>query len=819
MTAIESSMQISNETVARAIESATAIIAPAWPLDRLIAVNPYWGLIDKPFNEAAGVLASLAGSPMVMPVDYYRQAWKLGEIIEADLQRAIEENSAAITIRKLLTALEDEAFEPRPLPLLSDQIDRRRDLTTHPSWCDSITHQISQFCAAYFDSQQADWHPDQSESLYASWRRTIGKDYSIHLLMGESRVPERSRALAANPADQVRASLQALGIPKKDESCYLQALILRIGGWASWCAYLRWQKRLEGADDDSMIDLLAIRLAWETLLDDGKRQPGSAWSEWMSVWLSHDRSVAETKLEMHLVWQRAQEIGYQRQLVAALSIDGVTGSDDNDESPAVQAAFCIDVRSEVFRRHFEAQSDSIETLGFAGFFGLPISYAPLGTPAGRPQLPGLLAPQARITDSSGDQDLDARIAGRRQQRLAGMWHWQTFQSVPLSSFSLVESLGLGYLIKLARRTLRGAGARVEADGIGLKPGEKQRLRPNLNTEAGLSLEDRADLAAGILSAMGFGGCYARLVLLVGHGCQTANNPHQAGLECGACCGQTGEVNARALAGMLNDPEMRDLLRQKGKELPESTRFVAGFHNTTLDEVSLFDLKDLPASHREDISSLQGQLQDAAVMARSERAEALGLEQLRDQPKRLHRELLKRANDWAQTRPEWGLANNASFIVAPRNRTRGMDLQGRSFLHEYDHRMDEDGKLLEQIMTAPMIVAHWINMQYFASTVDNHRYGSGNKTLHNVVGGRIGVFEGNGGDLRIGLPWQSLNDGKQWQHAPLRLTVVIDAPADRIETVIKGHELVQQLVENQWLYLLRFSDGGIEAYRDGHWQVQ
>lgn len=62
-----------------------------------------------------------------------------------------------------------------------------------------------------------------------------------------------------------------------------------------------------------------------------------------------------------------------------------------------------------------------------------------------------------------------------------------------------------------------------------------------------------------------------------------------------------------------------------------------------------------------------------------------------------------------------------------------------FLHEYQPGAIE-GQLLTQIMTAPMLVTHWINMQYFASTVDNRRFGSGNKTLHNVVGGNIGLLK-------------------------------------------------------------------------------
>ena len=149
----------------------------------------------------------------------------------------------------------------------------------------------------------------------------------------------------------------------------------------------------------------------------------------------------------------------------------------------------------------------------------------------------------------------------------------------------------------------------------------------------------------------------------------------------------------------------------------------------------------------------------------------------------------------------------------------MNLQGRSFLHDYDHHKDADGSLLELIMTAPMLVTNWINMQYFASTVDNRRYGSGNKTLHNVTGGRIGVFEGNGGDLRIGLPMQSLHDGERWLHTPLRLTVVIEAPREAIEKVITDHEVVRQLLDNRWLYLMRIDGDQVEAYLGGNWEVK
>lgn len=204
--------------------------------------------------------------------------------------------------------------------------------------------------------------------------------------------------------------------------------------------------------------------------------------------------------------------------------------------------------------------------------------------------------------------------------------------------------------------------------------------------------------------------------------------------------------------------------------------------------------------------------------RRERAAGLGLDpRLPAQP--LLSRYRQRANDGAETRPEWGLANNAAFVIAPRERTRGLQLGGRVFLHDYDAAQDRDGAVLELLMTAPMLVTHWINWQYHASTCDPARMGSGNKLLHNVVGGTLGVFEGNGGDLRIGLARQSLHDGSRWVHEPLRLTVVIDAAADAIEAVIGKHAVVRQLVEHGWLHLWRFDGAGLQRFASGAWLAQ
>ncbi len=237
-------------------------------------------------------------------------------------------------------------------------------------------------------------------------------------------------------------------------------------------------------------------------------------------------------------------------------------------------------------------------------------------------------------------------------------------------------------------------------------------------------------------------------------------------------------------------------------------------------MTLFDIDPAGGEETEALAQIERALSDAGRLVRAERAPALGLAGLADRPDALHRAIRARGGDWAQTRPEWGLADNAAFVVAPRARTLGVDLGGRSFLHDYDWRADSDGSVIELIMTAPMIVTHWINMQYYGSTVDHRRYGSGNKVIHNVVGGRIGVFEGNGGDLRIGLSKQAVHDGRRWMHAPLRLSVFIEAPREMIDTVIGKHVPVRQLVDNRWLCLFRIDPGSGEIERrvKGEWRA-
>ncbi|MFO0580067.1 MAG: DUF2309 domain-containing protein [Polyangia bacterium] len=823
--------------IERAVAGACERIAPSWPLDQLIAVNPYLGFSELPIELAAAQLARLSGTRLVMPRSYYLEAWRRGSLRAEDLQAVVARTGAPTTVEGLRRSLEEQDGPAPRLPLITDLVDEARDLRHTMSWRDYVTHQIGQHCAAFFDDGQASWglpHEDE-DGLYPSWRRMGALTHGAQQLDGAG-FAERFSQLPVTPRALITDVVQSLGLlhPGRLLKDYLTALLLSVNGWAAFCAYVRWQDRLaRGAvlygpqaaceldERDPLVHLLAIRLAWEWLLYQGPKR-STIGPRWRALWHKETASPPAALEQQRTGWllQRAIEHAYQEPLCQGLL---AAQRERQTERPAVHAVFCIDVRSERFRRALEGRSPRIRTLGFAGFFGLPVAYSPLGTALKRPQLPGLLAPSRVVTEATDPPAAAEAIARSRQRSFRWLELWQDLRSAASSSFSFVETCGLLYAGRLLARGLDWVAPPEKPERHGLRAAQKRQLRPCLQPAAPASpaeLAARCELVAGVLRAMGLTRGHGRLVLLAGHGSTSANNPHAAGLDCGACGGQSGEVNARALAALLNDPQIRKGLPDRGIDLPQDTCFLAGLHNTTTDELTLFDPEQVPPSHAQELQQLRSWLQAAGEGVRVERSSSLGLEALAEDRDVLRRHFERRARSWAEVRPEWGLANNAAFIIAPRWRTRHLNLDGRAFLHEYCAQDDPQLRTLELILTAPMIVTSWINLQYYASTVDNQRYGSGNKVLHNVVGDRLGVFEGNGGDLRIGLPLQSVHDGESFRHTPLRLSVFVEAPRPAIEQILAKHERVRTLIQNEWIHLFQIEEesGVIARYQQGRWEV-
>ena len=802
-------------SVKEAAERACARIAPTWPLDRFIAVNPFWGRTDRRLPLVAGDLASLSGARLTMPREWYAEEWRAGRLRSEHLREAISDANSDLTEDDLIALFWTGEPTPSRRPLVVDVMQALRRREHELTWREFVMEGISRFCGSYFDDGQAQIGGVREGGLYASWRNQAQTDQKPHLFMALDAYRPTMAALPGTADEMLARGCADLGVPEDERERYLSALLLDVNGWASWCAYLRWTARLAGGDDDHVRELLAIRLAWEwIILSSTDEKIREEWRFAMTSWPAIDLA-ARTARSKDWVLQRAVEIACLAPLRPML-VQGFGAT--RPAAPKLQAAFCLDVRSEIFRRALEAQGKGTQTLGVAGFFGVPIEYAPLAADGAQPQLPGLMAPTYRVTDTGVPPGLEAT----RRARLEASHAWKAFKSSSLSSFAYVDAMGLFFARNLFRDVF-GRAKRRGADHhehAGLGATENATRLPRITSRvdgAPLSPEERCDIATTCLRTMGLTRDFARVVLLVGHGSETRNNAYGASLDCGACSGQPGDVNARAAAALLNETEVRAGLVARGIHVPEATLFVAALHNTTTDEVTLFAEGAGAQTHAAELTEVRVLLDRASVVTRRERAPRLGLADLSDE--KLHAAVVKRATNWAEVRPEWGLARNAVFIVAPRERSQHIDLEGRAFLHDYRFEDDADHAILEAIMTGPLVVAHWINFQYYASTVDNARYGTGDKVLHNTVGGHLGVFEGNGGDLRIGLSLQSLHDGERWVHSPLRLGVFIEASRPAIDRVLDKHRKVREIVDNEWLHLFQLdaTERTIFARRDGGWK--
>jgi len=802
--------------VRQAIDIACARIAPAWPLDRLIAVNPWWGFVDRNIRDAAAELGALGGARLTMPRSWFAAQAARGQLTEAHVRSALallagaDQGASRLEVADVMDALRAEAEPAWPVvALMPDVVDATRDVVRHSSWRDFVVEHLSHTCGAWFGEGQATWPAAREAGLYGLWREMSRQDAGVRLLMGLRGFRASVEALPDDPEATIALVFDELGVPAALQPAYATALLLSVSGWAAACAFQRWEARLAGRDDDQLVHQLAMRAAWELVLYRTSGAPGltAGWATARRRWSGLAAAVRDAQ-EIDWVLQCAIELAYQEPVARQLR-----GVRPRPTTPRVQAVFCIDVRSEVMRRALEAVSPDVGTLGFAGFFGVPIAYA-AADGVTRPQLPGLLAPSLLVADTGAD----AAAQGASRTAAATLADtWKRFTTTAASAFTAVEATGLTAAVSLARRTFGGGAA--DADPLrGALATPASTLSPRLvaraSDGAALDLAARAGLAAGVLRGMSLTQGMGRLVALIGHGATTCNNPQAAGLACGACGGQSGEVNARALAALLNDTEVRAALVAEGVTVPAATHFVPGLHDTVTDAITFFDVDAVPAAHAGELQSLVRACERASQIARRERAPRLGLGAVADDARALAAAMARRATDWSEVRPEWALARNAAFIIAPRERTRGLHLDGRAFLHEYRWQEDTTHGVLTLILTAPMVVTNWINLQYHASTVDPERFGSGDKVLHNVAGGHVGVFEGAGGDLRIGLARQSVHDGRDWMHEPLRLSVFVEAPAAMIEGVIAQHAVVRHLVEHEWLHLFRIDPGDGAVYRRG-----
>ena len=673
------------------------------------------------------------------------------------------------------------------------------------------------------------------------------------------------------PAEVVLASLQRFGVAEDEWEEFVTAELLALPGWAGLMHQLELDPGLAPHEPlpCSLMEFLAVRLTFTEAaaanLWRSSGQTGEVWDRWRApiapapvTEADHMAAVAQlfdtaqllglspgqfnslseaefrqlhtelgrfTEFERRRLLHLAYERRHEREILAPLnthrrSIDPGRRS----ARPRAQVMFCIDEREESIRRALEECAPEVETLGAAGFFGVAVNYRGLDDPHGVALCPVVVTPQHAVVEKPAEAD--AELHAKRQQRRR-LWADLTHNTF-VGSHTLIRGwigttgLGLLSLFPLITRVLapRRAGQLYRWLGERFLPDPRTELTLMRSDESdasltdnllpGFSIQEKAERVAGVLRPAGLTADLSRIVVVLGHGSTSLNNPHESAHDCGACGGRRGGPNARLFAAMANHPEVRVRLRGLGIEIPADTWFVGGYHDTCNDDVVFFDETAVPATHADDLAFIRAALDEARAgnaLERSRRFEAAWADET---PARALRHVQERAEHLAEPRPEYGHATNAVAVVGRRSLTRGLFLDRRAFLISYDPIPDVEGHSLAALLGAAGPVCAGINLEYYFSFVDNERYGCGTKLPHNVTG-LIGVMNGHASDLRTGLPWQMVE-----VHEPVRLLLLVEATPERMLQAAFRSAVVRELIENRWIRVATIDpeDGRIHVYRDG-----
>ncbi len=792
MIALEPTNSATNTATWSAVQDACSRIAPQFPISNFVAVNPYLGLTSRHFISAATLMQAASHGRTLMPISWYREQWAQGKFKEQDIETALAYASRTlpadaahfikgISAQYVMASLVTDEVAPVPVDHAAciRSPAELLDLQTGTRCFEATGNEVTRWCASWFTADEAGRNiPQRSAGLYAWWQASAKHDRSAEIA-GIVGLRGFVAGLPQSSFEAICHCLEMLQPAPAAVADLMHRLLLSAGGWSGIAA-----QQVE--DTSLLVDLLAILLAYHVAIfkDCCTPQTQLAWRTSIAGHVPGGEITSATVLSF--VCQCALEFALQRSVAGSFTLGPQTPASG---TPLAQMVFCIDVRSEPMRRALEQQSDRIETVGFAGFFGFPIEYVPVGSTHGTALCPALIKPRWRVHEfATAAQALNA------DQRSRSKSAWKAMKTALPGSCSFVEAAGLLNAAAFVKDILGIGNGKQVVSGttIVLDTDDSKGL-------AGISLEDQIDAATAALKNMGLTHNFAKLVLFCGHGSSSVNNAYGAALDCGACGGHTGENNARIAAQILNSQPVRAGLKHKGIEVPEDTWFLPALHDTTVQELQVFDTEKMPELFQPYLEELKLGIKCAEQLLQEEAKQDRGTTQS-----------LRRSNrNWAETMPEWGLAGNAAFIAAPRARTVACNLKSRAFLHNY--HSDQGPDVLKLILAAPLVVAAWINLQYFASTVDNEIFGSGTKTAHNLVG-NLGVISGNGGPLRMGLPKESVMDGDKLRHEPLRLSAFIEAPRTMLNDAISVLPAVCELLDNGWVHLIAIEEEGAALWR-------
>ena len=851
-------MSTSNQTViSQAIANALRHIPVVWPLQQFIATNPCWDLIDQSMDEVTSTIQKLTHNQTTLAISDYWQYYQAGKINDAAITQAIAASYSTMHKNVEKTAKDDTvSLYQRLLHHFMTQKDQQSKLikciesknaTTnchqsillssqaqsygYDNALDTIQSECLSWLAQYFNPtrrhqktltqiNKTTHQNTQKTSHFFNFWRTVTHNQNNNW-----------RVFLSSYSDDVNVFVEAilsdLSIPTTSINQYLLEIAWQLKGWLG---YIKWHKNYPNNpyynQSIEAIEIIALWLAYEAFwlnshqgeltgfqprfkLDHQPTRDNAINTMWLD-YINNDNhhltthnaelinNLAQlyplTQHSLSWLWQLAYEISYQEPLYQTLLANHHQLYQQQNkpthrpqESTKAQWVFCIDVRSEGFRRHLE-HVDHYDTFGFAGFFGFVYQLYDKDNQKLTCQCPALIEPNLLIKLSKATSSFCHRCTKTLSTAIA-----QSKQSL-LSPFALYELIGLWFAITLTLKNytnsfLRWLKQLCFSKTVANAKNNHNTISPHLAID-NIDIATLTESAKGLLQGIGLTSHFSDYVIICGHSATTENNPYQAAFDCGACGGNAGFSNALLACQVLNKPAVRADLATQGIVIPQTTLFIAACHDTTTDQIHWYDhLNVLSEQQQQQLHVIKQHAISAGKSLQKERLQALPGDS----------SVIRRSRHWAELIPEWGLANNAAMIIAPRKLTQSLNLQRRVFLHCYESDSDPDGSILESIFLGPVIVAHWINSQYYFSAVAPDHYSSGNKAIHNVLP-YVGVIEGNQSDLKYGLPLQSVFYQAERMHEPLRLSVFVDADTDKIDAILNKHAELKSLVDGQWLWI-------------------
>jgi len=707
---------------------------------------------------------------------------------------------------------------------------------------------LIRLCAGFLDQGVAYWRmPDREVGLLRVFRRLYGLPGPPpdRWMRGLAETLRRQEEENWDAERTLRAALQELRVPADQVHAVLEATLLSLRGWAGMIRHL--EERPDRAPIEApparLLDYAAVQLTLDAhaaahaqrVLARAQRRgaarpAGAAQTPNLSLvyegflcaqmcgvgplelslpanaraWLREVEAFSSEQRRrlLHLAYERRHRVGVLDGLLAHARLAPTV-----HPRPRFQAIFCIDDREESIRRHLEEILPEVETFGYAGFFGVTMAYQGLEDVRPRPLCPVVVQPTHFIDEVAVEEEEEADFA--RNRRL----HARATHSFGIGSKTLFRGgfvaalLGLGAVLPLIARCLfprwTERAAHHGAHRLARRPRTRLRIERRPETRAdglrvGYTIDEMATVVESALRTIALTEDFSPVVLVLGHGSSSLNNPHEAAHDCGATGGGRGGPNARAFAAFANEPGVRAALRARGIDIPAQTRFVGGYHNTCDGSLTYYDVESLPAGTIAELEQAQATLAEASRRESHERCRRFDGAPLSIDEERAVEHVEAHAYDLAQPRPEYGHATNAVCIVGRRARTRGLFLDRRAFLVSYDPTTDPSGDILAGVLKAVGPVGAGINLEYYFSFVDNAGYGCGTKLPHNITG-LIGVMDGHASDLRTGLPWQMVEI-----HEPVRLLTIVEAEPATLQRILATAPDLARLIENRWIQVVAWS---------------